>query len=161
MVVGVKQVDLGPGSAIERIYRDHGPRLWRSLTAFAGDSNIASDAVSEAFAQALRRGDELRDPLAWIWRVSYRLAAGELERRGSLRSEVPDVAAPVDTRAIEMVDLLRRLPTNQRAALILRYYADLPGADVAALMGVSEATVRVHLHRGRKRLMRLLEDDDD
>ncbi len=154
-------VDLGTGSAIERIYRDHGPRLWRSLTAFTGDPDIASDAVAEAFAQALRRGEALRDPLAWIWRVSYRIATGELKHRGSLRSELPEIAGPVETRAVETVDLLRKLPANQRAALILRYYADLPGADVAALMGVSEATVRVHLHRGRKRLLSLLEDDDD
>ena len=159
MVLGVKRVDLGTESAIERICRDHGPRLWRSLTAFTGDPDVASDAVAEAFAQALRRGEELQDPLAWIWRVSYRIASGELKRRGSLRSGLPDVAAPAETRAVEMVDLLRGLPMNQRAALVLRYYADLPAADVAALMGVSAATVRVHLHRARKRLKKLLEDD--
>jgi RNA polymerase sigma-70 factor, ECF subfamily len=160
--VGVRRrVDLGTESAIERIYRDHGPRLWRSLAAFTGDPDIASDAVAEAFAQALRRGEELRDPLAWIWRASYRIASGELKRRGSLRPGLPEVAAPVETRAIEMVELLRRLPTNQRAALILHYYADLPTADVASLMGVSPATVRVHLHRARKRVMRILEEDDD
>lgn len=161
IVLGVKRVDLGTESAIERIYRDQGPRLWRSLTAFTGDPEIASDAVAEAFSQALRRGAELRDPLAWIWRASYRIASGELKRRGSLRSDLPEIADPLETRAIEIIDLLRELPTNQRAALILRYYADLTVADAAALMGVSESTVRVHTHRGRKRLMKLLEDDDD
>jgi RNA polymerase sigma-70 factor (ECF subfamily) len=161
MVVGMEPVDLGTESAVERIYRDHGPRLWRSLAAFTGDPDIASDAVAEAFAQALRRGEELRDPLAWIWRVAFRVASGELQRRGSLRSVPPDIAGPAETKAIEMIDLLRRLPTNQRAALILGYYADLPAAEVAALMDVSVATVRVHQHRGRKHLMKLLEDDDD
>ena len=157
----MRHTDRGTGSALERIYREHGPRLWRSLTAFAGDPDVASDAVAEAFAQALRRGEELKDPLAWVWRVSYRIAAGELQRRAALRSELPDVAEPAGTPAVEMIELLRRLPTNQRAALILHYYADLPVSDVAALMGVADATVRVHLHRGRRRLMRILEDDDD
>ena len=60
-----------------------------------------------------------------------------------------------------MIDLLHKLPTNQRAALILGYYADLPAVEVAALMGINAATVRVHQHRGRKHLMKLLEDDDD
>ena len=161
MVVGVKPVDFGTQNAVERIYRDHGPRLWRALMAFTGDPDVASDAVAEAFAQALRRGEELRDPLAWIWRVAYRIASGELARRGSLRAELPDIAGPGETKAVEMVDLLRTLPTNQRAALILGYYADLPAAEVAALMGVSAATVRVHQYRGRRRLMKLLEDDDD
>ena len=73
----------------------------------------------------------------------------------------PDIAGPVETNAVEMIELLRTLPTNQRAALILGYYADLPAAEVAAVMGVSVATVRVHQHRGRRHLMDLLEDDDD
>jgi RNA polymerase sigma-70 factor (ECF subfamily) len=161
MVLGVKPVDLGAENAVERIYRDHGPRLWRSLMAFTRDPDVASDALAEAFAQALRRGEDLRDPLAWIWRVAYRIASGELERRGSLRSELPEVAGPVESKAIEMVDLLGKLPKNQRAALILGYYADLPAAEVATLMGVSAATVRVHQHRGRRHLMKLLEVDDD
>ena len=161
MVLGVRKVDLGTESAVERIYREHGPRLWRSITAFAGDPDVASDAVAEAFAQALRRGAELRDPLAWIWRVAYRLAAGELQRRGSLRSELPEIPETADTRGFEMVEVLRDLPANQRAALILHYYADLPVSEVAALMGVAAATVRVHLHRGRRGLVKILEDDDE
>jgi RNA polymerase sigma-70 factor (ECF subfamily) len=161
MVVGVEPVDVGAESAVDRIYREHGRRLWRSLAALTGAPDVASDAVAEAFAQALRRGEELRDPLAWIWRVAFRIASGELERRGSLRAELPDIAGPVETKAIEMVDLLGKLPTNQRVALILGYYADLPADEVAALMGVSTATVRVHQHRGRRHLMKLLEDDDD
>ena len=81
----MEPVGLGTESAVERIYRDHGSRLWRSLAAFTGDPDVASDAVAEAFAQALRRGEELRDPLAWVWRVAFRVASGELQRRGSLR----------------------------------------------------------------------------
>ena len=157
----MEPVGLGTESAVERIYRDHGSRLWRSLAAFTGDPDVASDAVAEAFAQALRRGEELRDPLAWIWRVAFRVASGELQRRGSLRPVPPDIAGPVETNTVEMIELLRTLPTNQRAALILGYYADLPAAEVAAVMGVSVATVRVHQHRGRRHLMNLLEDDDD
>ena len=40
---------------LERIYREQGERMWRSLLAFSGDPEISSDAVAEAFAQALRR----------------------------------------------------------------------------------------------------------
>ena len=41
---------------LEALYRDDGDRLWRALLVFAGDPEVASDAVAEAFAQALRRG---------------------------------------------------------------------------------------------------------
>jgi hypothetical protein len=40
--------------------------MWRALLVFAGDAEVASDAVAEAFAQALRRGGEIRDPKRWV-----------------------------------------------------------------------------------------------
>jgi DNA-directed RNA polymerase specialized sigma24 family protein len=43
-------------TALERIYREHGDRLWRSVLLFSGEPDVASDAVAEAFAKALRRG---------------------------------------------------------------------------------------------------------
>jgi RNA polymerase sigma-70 factor, ECF subfamily len=51
---------------LELLSREHGKRPWWALVAFSGDRDIASDAESEAFAQALRRGNAIRDPLAWI-----------------------------------------------------------------------------------------------
>jgi len=51
---------------------------------------------------------------------------------------------------------LARLPSNQRAAIFLHYQCDLPVADVATRLGVSRATARVHLWRGRVRLRTLL-----
>jgi DNA-directed RNA polymerase specialized sigma24 family protein len=72
---------------LERLYREDGARLWRALVAFSGDREVASDAVAEAFAQALGRGEELHHPQRWVWRAAFRIAAGELrDRRGSLRS---------------------------------------------------------------------------
>ncbi len=67
-----------PVDDIEAVYRAHAPRLWRSLRAWTGDATITDDAVAEAFAQALRRGDALRDPERWVWRTAYRIAAGAI-----------------------------------------------------------------------------------
>jgi RNA polymerase sigma-70 factor, ECF subfamily len=147
-------------STIERLYREEGRRLWWALVAYSGDREVANDAVAEAFAQALGRGDALVDPLAWIWRVAFRVAAGELKRRGRVDHRLPEVAGPNELRASELIALLGQLPGNQRAAILLHYYADRPVRDVAAALGVTPATARVHLHRGRRRLMRLLEDRD-
>jgi RNA polymerase sigma-70 factor (ECF subfamily) len=49
-----------------------------------------------------------------------------------------------------------RLPRNQRLAIMLHYVDDLAVTDVASAMGCAEATVRVHLHRGRRRLAELM-----
>jgi len=51
---------------IERLYRERAIGSGEGLLAFSGDPEVASDAVAEAFAQVLRRGDEIRDPERWI-----------------------------------------------------------------------------------------------
>ncbi len=131
------------------------------MLAYSGDREVASDAVAEAFAQALARGDALADPRAWIWRVAFRVAAGEQQQRKRTGAEVPDMPDPSHAQASELLSLLRELPGKQRAAILIHYYADRPVRDVAAALGVTQATARVHLHRGRRRLRQLLEGSDE
>ena len=161
-------VNLRAGSDLEAVYREHGDRLWRALVAFSGDREIASDAVAEAFAQALRRGDALRSPGAWVWRAAYRIAAGELKERGrsagSATRDGVSSEAPFDeasARAATLLAALRHLSPMQRAAVILHHYAGHPVKEVAAIVGSTGPAVRVHLSRGRRRLRELLEDHDD
>ena len=59
-----------------------------------------------------------------------------------------------------MMVALRGLPSRQREALVLRYYMDLPEAEIAATMGVSPGSVKTHLHRGLAKLADILPRDD-
>lgn len=94
------------GRRIELVYREHGARMWRAVFLASGSREVADDAVAEAFAQALRRGSAVRDPAAWLWRVVFRLAAGELKERGRVeRFEVESMAGLPDP----FVDLWRAL----------------------------------------------------
>lgn len=146
---------------LERLYREDGARLWRALVAFSGNREVASDAVSEAFAQALDRGDDLRDPQRWIWRAAFRIAAGELKDRGRFRAPGVDPGYEMEEPPWRLVAGLARLSPNQRAALVLHYYAGYTTKEIAGILGASAATVRVHLSQGRKRLSRTLEEPDD
>jgi DNA-directed RNA polymerase specialized sigma24 family protein len=65
------------GGGLEALYRLDGGRLWRAVLMYTGDREVASDAVAEAFAQALRRDQAIRDP-RWVWRAAFRIAVGEL-----------------------------------------------------------------------------------
>jgi RNA polymerase sigma-70 factor, ECF subfamily len=152
-------VRIEPASAIERLYREQGDRMWRSLLAFSGDPDVASEAVAEGFAQALRRGSALRDPGRWIWRAVFRIARGELKARRA--RPVPIRAAHVELPepALELTRALANLPDRQRAAVVLHHAADLPVKEVAATLGVTSAAVRMNLTRGRRRLRELLEED--
>src|SRR6266536_1404872 len=63
------RVDTRPRGELERLYRTQRGRMWQAVFAFAGDPEVASDAVAEAFTQALRRGDVIRSPERWLWAV--------------------------------------------------------------------------------------------
>lgn len=144
------------GSArLEDLYRAEAPNVWRALYAYSGGSReIADDALAEAFARALVHDRRIRNPLAWVYRVAFRVAASELrerKREEHVREQLVD--AP---EASPVIDALRRLTPMQRAAVVLHYEVDLPVDEVARRLGVASPTVRVHLHRGRKRLRELL-----
>ena len=70
-----------PAVTIEALYRQEADKMWRALFAFSADAEIASDAVAESFAQAIRRGSAIRDPRAWVWKSGFKIASGELKLR--------------------------------------------------------------------------------
>lgn len=145
---------------VEAVYRADGDRLWRALYAFAGDEEVASDAVAEAFAQALRRGSAIRDVRAWVWRSAFRLAAGDLKGRSTLAHGFMPEGTFHDSHADEqLLAALQGLTPQQRAAIVLHYYADCPVQEIARRMGLNQLAVRAHLSRGRKHLRVLLGDD--
>lgn len=149
-------------AGLEALYRADADRLWRALWAYSRSAEIASDALSEAFAQALRRGTELRDPKSWIWRASFRIAAGDLKRRESVP---PDAVRPQGDQLIEnrydVLGALAKLSPKQRGSLVLRYYEGYSTQEIAAALGSTSQAVRIHLSRGRRKLKRILEAEDE
>jgi RNA polymerase sigma-70 factor (ECF subfamily) len=155
---------VGWQQSIEAVYRADADRLWRALFAYAGDPDLASESVAEAYAQALRRGPAVRDPAAWTWRAAFRVAAGALKVRrttDALGEETARDRGHLDHYADpDLLAALRQLPDAQRAAVILFYYADLPVREIAARLGSNGLAVRANLSRGRRRLRDILGDDD-
>jgi RNA polymerase sigma-70 factor (ECF subfamily) len=159
--VEATRVSEGTRSELERFYRESGERLWRAVLLFSGDQETANDAVAEAFAQALRRGEEIRSLERWVWRTAFLVARGMLKERRRTITEVPEREAHIAPETTELLDALGALSPAQRAAVVLHYYADRPVREVAELIGSTPAAVSVHLHRARRRLKTLLEDRDD
>jgi len=161
----MSRVDRAPAGVerdeqLERLYRERGAAMWRAVLAFAGDPEVASDAVAEGFAQALHRGVEIRDPERWFWRVVFLIAAGMLrERRGAAPLPV-EGSYEMEEPARELVAALARLSPKQRAAVVLHHAAGYPVKEVAEILGSTPGAVKVHLLRGRRRLRELLGDDD-
>ena len=160
-VVQRAPVSLEGDEDFESLYLEHAERLWRALFAYSSDPEVASDAVAEAFAQCLARRAAVRAPGPWIWRAAFRIAAGELKERRMRTTTAAEGRYEMDDGTDGLVEALSVLPPRQRAAMILHYYAGYTAREIAAIVGSTAATVRVHLSQGRKRLRRVLEADDD
>ena len=134
------------------LYRAEGARLWRAVFGYSGDRSVADDAVSEAFAQLLRRGAEVHDSRAWLWRSAFKIAGGELAR---LQRDVPvlDDRSSCDPETPwVLIDALGVLSEQQRAVVILRDYVGHTTSETAVIIGSTDQTVRVQLFRARRNL---------
>lgn len=129
----------------------------------------AEEIVQEAYLRAFRRWDELRGmdrPDLWVHTVALNLATSRLRRLGAEARAVARLGgrrqpeAPVSEVATEdFWRLVRRLPPKHGQVVALRYAADLPVADIAAVLGCAEGTVKSRLYTARKQLADLLEEE--
>jgi RNA polymerase sigma-70 factor (ECF subfamily) len=139
MVVEVRELSADP---VEHAYREHGEKLWRSLVLFSGDPDIASNAVAEAFAQAIEAGPRIRSIDRWVWRTAFILARAMFQERGRTVAGLPTGSYSVSEASMELALALPRLSPKQRTAVVLYYFADLPVAEVARTMGSTAAACR-------------------
>jgi RNA polymerase sigma-70 factor, ECF subfamily len=145
---------------LERIYRDEAAHIWRALLGYTGSPDIASEAVAEAFAQALGRGVAIRSVRSWVWTAAFKIAAGMLSRRDSPPGIAVEGTTVLPEPVVDLVYALSRLPERQRLCVVMHDYADRPVGEVASVLGIAKPTVYAHLRQGRHRLRDLLEEED-
>ncbi|GAA2718613.1 sigma-70 family RNA polymerase sigma factor [Actinocorallia aurantiaca] len=148
-------------------YRGAYPGLVAELYAYTGDLAEAQEAAQEAFTRAWPRWNKVSSydqPRAWVARVAYRLAVSRWRKaRNTLLSfrrhgPPPDVPAP-DAVSAELVEALRAIPEKHRRAVVLHHMGGYSVAEIAAMDGVAEGTVKAWLSRGRQKLAALLSDE--
>ncbi len=141
-------------------------RTHRPLLAYAlrrvSDPADAADVVAETFLVAWRRLDDV--PLGeaarpWLFGVARRVLAnlyrGERRRDAlteRLRQQLTEVTVEADEPDTPALAALRRLPEADREVLRLLAWEELARDEIALVLGVSRAAVRVRLHRARRRL---------
>jgi len=121
----------------------------------------AEDLAQEGMVDAYRRWNRLAgydSPRAWVRKVVVQRAVKVTRKRsnerlahlrsirGAVHPEQPELTDP------ELLVHLRDLPSQQRAALALHYLADASVREIAEVLGVSDGTVKTHLHKGRRGL---------
>ncbi|WP_062349911.1 SigE family RNA polymerase sigma factor [Herbidospora yilanensis] len=152
--------------------RRRGDHHLRTAVLLTGDWHAAEDLVQTSLGKLLAVWDRLdttAGPDAYLRKImvnTHRSWWRARWRREIPRAELPDTAGPGDLSegrvvAEEVRAALRRLPARQRTALVLRFFADLPEAEVAGLMGCSAGSVKAHVHRGLKAMRKLVNRTED
>ena len=142
---------------------EHREPVWRFLVATAGRQE-ADDCFQETFLAALRaygrlpRGTNLR---AWVFTIAHRKAIDAHRARARRAEPVETVENGPAADGQPAVDpevwtLVRALPPKQRAAVVLRFVADLRHAEAAEVMSCSEEAARRNLHEGLSKLRKEL-----
>ncbi|MFI0408939.1 RNA polymerase sigma factor [Actinomadura sp. 3N508] len=179
-VVAALARDLDTG--FEALYEAYRGAVFSTALRLCGRWAEAEDLSAEAFLRAYRalcgygpdRIAALR-PRAWlltiltnVWRNGLRSAARRPPPGPPIEDapDPPDPGEGVEDAAArhetgrELAGLLAELPPAQRAAVVLRHVTDLPVAEISAVLGVPEGTVKSHISRGLARLRRLREGHD-
>lgn len=155
------------GGGLEELYRQHAPKMIGFAYLLTQDRGQAEDLVQDAFVKVAGKIRSLRDPEAfeaYLRRTVVNLHTSALRRkkleREHLRQEASALPA-TRTPATSQPDLgdrdelrvaLHTLPARQRAAIVLRYYADLSERQAANELGCSEAALRSLVLRGMETL---------
>jgi RNA polymerase sigma-70 factor (ECF subfamily) len=155
-------------------FLDEYPRLVAMVHALSGDRGHAEDVAQEALLRAYRRWDVVgayERPGTWARRVAINLATSARRRRRSEQRAVirlafrPEPVAPDPVGdpvvSADVWAVVRTLPRQQAAAIVLYYLADESVADLATSLGCAPGTAKAHLYQARAALAARLGTDPE
>ena len=168
----VRQAIDGDREAFSELMRASAPRQYAVATLILRDRSRAQDAVQEAFVSAWKGMAALRNPDAWdAWlhrlttRACFHAVRREKRRRTVELHVVADPEQPANDDSVAKVvqrDLLERelsrLPMEQRAVIVLRFFADLPLDEVADILDIPIGTAKSRQHRGLEAMRASLDE---
>jgi RNA polymerase sigma-70 factor (sigma-E family) len=167
-MVSAKVTGVAPAEStkLDELYQRHAGAAVRLAYLLLQDRSVAEDIVQDAFVRVAGRLIHLRDPGAFdaylrrtVVNLSHSYVRRKMLERALLRREMATAeraTARWPTSSFEDRELLwralGRLPERQRAAIVLRFYEDLPEAQVAELLRCSPGTVKSRVSRGLEAL---------
>lgn len=146
------------GDPLAQLFRERFAPMVRLAYLLTGSQAVAEDLVQDCFLRMSERDGDTDQPVAYL-RTSVVNAAKMHHRRNSReRARFPElVVADVSPDTPHLIDALADLPYRSRAAIVLRFYEDWPDSEIAAALGCRRATVRSLIHRGLRRLRKVID----
>ena len=162
----------GPATVAEQY-----SRIYRYTLSLLHDATDAEDVTQETFLRAHQHRDALHNAqaeLAWLYQIATHVCLDRLRQRQRRRPledgadvteiEVVDPAVPPVQRVVEQHEMsgcvqeyLARISDSHRAVILLHDVQKLTAPEIAAVLGISVANVKIRLHRARRELKASLE----
>lgn len=144
---------------IEASFRSHHPKVLGYCVRMVGNRQTAEELVQDVFVAACSSAKDSEITKAWLFRCARNRCIDHLRRRGiwgriKCLLTRDSIHEGVDEQVIERsvgLNILRKLPEKMRTALVLRSYAGLDYRELAEILEIQEASVKVLLSRARKR----------
>lgn len=168
----------GDEGAFDRLVEAYSGRVYALLTRFLGRHPSREDLVQEVFLRVIRARDRYV-PTAkfttWLYRIVFNLSVNETQRSGRREEaltlsgghgdggeeglDVEDLEGPAPSSGLEQLDVvdavraaIEELPEQQRMALVLAKYEDMPYVDIGRVLGITDKAVKSLVHRARETL---------
>ncbi len=139
------------------LFRAECAKFVRLAYLLIGRRAIAEEIVQEAFIRTQRNWAQVQNPQGYL-RTSVVNGCRSWGRHQSVvAANPPEPPEPNLLEPDELWDALGRLDERRRVAIVLRFYADLPHAEIARILGCRPGTVRSSIHRGLKQLREEIE----
>jgi RNA polymerase sigma-70 factor (ECF subfamily) len=161
-------------AAIAALVSQYAGTLYRVAYSVLRNASDAEDAVQEAFVRVLRHRDslhEVRDQRVWLIRIVWNVVL-DRKRRAKTRPETDDVAelarvlpagglsaeeqAAAAQHHAHVLGCVEQLPAKERQVLLLSAFEELTSVEIAAVVGITESSVRSRLFRARNLMAGLL-----
>jgi RNA polymerase sigma-70 factor (ECF subfamily) len=142
-------------------YNRQRQRFFAYLVRRSGDYQLACDIMQESFARMYEKYTAEQFTPQLLYTIGRNLVLDALRKRRRNPSQTDDVEQPVDGQEHyllvrdeyrQVLAAMRQLDDDERDLLALVVSSELPYRELAAMTGLSEANVKVKIHRARKKL---------
>ncbi len=179
LIMMVEAVQQGKEGAAGELYDTFYEDIYYHIFKTVKDSELAADLTQDTFIEILEKIDLLREPAAfvtWSKQIAYHKCTAYFRKRRDLlvnededgnsvfdtisedREEfIPDEALDKDDLKKTIHAMIDSLPEEQRSALLLRYFNEVPVKDIAKIQSVTEGTVKSRLNYARKAIKQAVE----
>ena len=168
---------MDPASEAGALFSTYHDRIYRYALSLVRDPSEAEDLTQDTFLRAYAHRDALRDPNAvrgWLYRIATRVCLDRLRQRvapvsldGEEGARSADAVPSESPSALEIAEreetgacvqrCLDFLSDSYRAVILLHEAHSLTAPEIAELLGESVGTIKIRLHRARRKLQEIMQ----